>query len=270
MPLHTQLLITLIAGCTTFCLTLGVAGAILRKCTAALPPVPIFPGSRFPGIFTQVYTTFLLITFAGSTIAECCLPEPPPPAELNWMSLLESSLIQIMLYVPLLVVYFMQPAPIRPRWSLPATLTWLFLGLLVLTLPAILLQVAGFHDWLVEATGCPAQQDVVELLISGPMEVKIIVAIMAVVVAPITEECCFRGCLYNILKQYSPPLLSAVASGLLFAAVHNSLAQFLPLAFFGIFQCFAYEKARSLWLPIMLHIFFNATSIIFLFLWPHP
>ena len=30
---------------------------------------------------------------------------------------------------------------------------------------------------------------------------------------------------------------------------------------FGVVQCIAYEKARSLWLPIMIHFIFNALNV---------
>lgn len=135
---------------------------------------------------------------------------------------------------------------------------------MLMYLPAQLLDSAGFTQFLVEKTGCPEQQDVVETLQNGPVDVKVMMLIMAVIIAPITEECCFRGFVYNILKQKSSPVAAALASAALFSSVHASLAQCVQLFIFGLVQCYMYEKTRSLRIPIILHILFNAISSVFL------
>lgn len=270
MPLHSQICITLLAGCFTFCVALVLTGALLRRSRTTLPAVPLFPGSDFPGIFTKFYITFFFITFIASLIEECRQGESGPLTEEQLPDLVMSCCMQILLYAPLLVAYFRQPRRNRPAFSFWRRLKWWSMGILLLMLPGGILQVSGFTPWLIEATGCPSQQSVVEYVQHSPLSIKIIVIFMAVIVAPLTEECCFRGCLYNILRQYASPALAAMASGLLFGAVHNSLAQFLPLTLFGIFQCYAYERARSLWLPISLHMLFNAISIIAILLCPIP
>lgn len=270
MPFHTQLIITILTGSLTFCLSLGAAGALLQRSSKDLPPVPVFPGSNFPGVFTKFYTAFFLITFALSAIAECSMAGETELTDQHLPDLLISAAIQVLLYLPLIIVYFAQPSQPRVGVTLPHKLLWCILGVVILFIPAAVLQISGFNDWLIEVTGCPAQQNVVEYLQSGSLSIKITMVVMAVIVAPITEECCFRGCLYNILKQYSSPLLAAVASGLLFGAIHTSLAHLAQLTIFGILQCYAYEKARSLWLPIALHMLFNALSVTILFLCPIP
>ena len=270
MPFHTQIIITLLAGSLTFCLSLGTAGALIQRGKHALPPIPVFPGSAFPGIFTKFYTAFFLITFAFAAIAECMQPGAQQLQEEDLPGLILSGALQTLLYLPLIIVYFAQPSQRRERTSLGRKALWCILGLMALFIPAVLLQVSGFNNWLIETTGCPAQQNVIEYMQNSSLPVKITLAVMAVIVAPITEECCFRGCLYNILRQYSSPILAALASGLLFGAIHTSLAQMAQLTIFGMMQCYAYEKARSLWLPIALHMLFNATSVTLLFLCPMP
>lgn len=270
MLFHTQLIITLLIGSLTFCLTLGISGALIQRSRQTLPPAPVFPGSDFPGVFTQFYTAFFLLTFALSTIAECLEPGTKELNDTDITSLLISSGMQVLLYLPLLIVYFAQPSHRRCGIPFARKILWCILGLVVLFIPAVMLQISGFNDWLIETTGCPAQQNVVEYLQNSSLNIRIILIVMAVIVAPVTEECCFRGCLYNILRQYSSPLLAAIASGLLFGAIHTSLAQFVQLTIFGIIQCYAYEKARSLWLPIVLHMLFNALSVAALLLCPVP
>ena len=270
MPVHTQIIITLLAGSLTFCLSLGTAGALIQRGKHALPPIPVFPGSAFPGIFTKFYTAFFLITFGMSAIAECMMPGEQQLNDEALPGLLLSSALQVLLYLPLIIVYFAQPSQRGEKTTLARKALWCIAGLVLLFIPAAVLQVSGFNDWLIQTTGCPAQQNVVEYMQHSSLSVKITLAFMAVIVAPITEECCFRGCLYNILRQYSSPFLAALASGILFGAIHTSLAQVVQLTIFGMMQCYAYEKARSLWLPIALHMLFNATSVTLLFLCPMP
>lgn len=270
MPFHTQLIITTLSGALTFCLALGAAGALIQRSKHSLPPIPVFPGSAFPGIFTKFYTAFFLITFTLSAIIECMQPGVQQLHDEELPGLILSGALQVLLYLPLIIVYFAQPSQRRERTTLARKALWCIAGLVLLFIPAVILQVSGFNDWLIETTGCPAQQNVVEYMQHSSLSVKITLAVMAVIIAPITEECCFRGCLYNILRQYSSPILASLASGLLFGAIHTSLAQMVQLTLFGIMQCYAYEKARSLWLPIALHMLFNATSVAVLFLCPMP
>ena len=57
---------------------------------------------------------------------------------------------------------------------------------------------------------------------------------------------------------------AALASALFFSVVHGSLTQFIPLTLFALIQCWAYERARSLWLPILLHMLFNGISCLYI------
>lgn len=264
MITYTEITIILIAGSIACCLALAVIGSLLHRRAGVLPPVPLFPGNSFPNFAAQFYTAFFIITFGMASIAGCMeapIAEAPTPtaSDLIW-----NAAIQFVLYVPFLIIYFSLPCRIVPRISAKQAILWIVTGLALMYLPAQILELAGFTQFLIKLTGCPEQQDVVETLLRGSIEVKVIMLVMAVIIAPVTEECCFRGFVYNILKQKSNPLAAALASAVLFSAVHASLAQFVQLFIFGLVQCYMYEKARSLWLPIVLHVLFNAISSAFL------
>lgn len=261
MPTYTDITILLITGSTVFCLALALTGALRRRRSGTIPPVPLFPGSNFPGFFSQFYTAFVIITFAMASIESLQTPETEQP---DVFSLIINGFIQIALYLPFLIIYFTLPGRGLPRMRVLDCLSWMVAGLFLMFIPALILDSAGFTQYLVRETGCPENQDVVETLMSGSPGVKVVMLVMAVIVAPVTEECCFRGFVYNILKQYSSPILAAFASALLFSAVHASLAQFVQLFIFGLVQCLLYEKTRSLLIPIILHMLFNAISSVFL------
>lgn len=264
MATYIDIIILLITGSTVFCLALALFGGLLQRRPGALPPVPLFPGSNFPNYFAQFYTAFFIITFALASIAGC-MEKPadaaPPP---GLFDLISSAVIQVALYVPFLIIYITLPRRELPRVPLRETLLLIIGGLMLMYLPAQLLDTAGFTQLLVEKTGCPEQQNVVETLLNGPVSVKVTMLIMAVIIAPITEECCFRGFVYNILKQKSSPVAAALASAALFSSVHASLAQWCQLFIFALVQCYMYEKTRSLRVPIVLHVLFNTISSIFL------
>ncbi|MBR1981538.1 MAG: CPBP family intramembrane metalloprotease [Akkermansia sp.] len=264
LPLHIEIANWSIILSTAVCFLLALGGQLWKHCTHALPPVPLFPGSSFPHFVAVFYTAFFTITFAMLSIKGAA-----PAPEATRAELVLSMLIQIALYVPLLVVYFSLPRrelPVTPIWCKAG---WVLLALFVIGGCSILLEISGLNRWIVEQTNCPPQQDVVESILKGDRFEKAVICFMAVIVAPIAEECFFRGCIYNILKQCSTRWMAALASALLFSAIHASLPQFLPLFIFGLVQCVAYEKARSLWLPVVIHFTFNLGNILLLFIFPH-
>ncbi|NLT71339.1 MAG: CPBP family intramembrane metalloprotease [Verrucomicrobiaceae bacterium] len=85
--------------------------------------------------------------------------------------------------------------------------------------------------------------------------------VMACVAAPVVEEFLFRGYMYGTLRRLTNPVFSAVIIGGLFAVVHGNLPALLPLWVFSLLLSFAYEMTRCLWVPVGMHIFFNAANI---------
>ena len=94
--------------------------------------------------------------------------------------------------------------------------------------------------------------------------------LFTVVLAPVTEECLFRGVLFGPFCRKCP-WLGYLLSGTLFSAIHilNSIGyqsplelvlcflQYLPLS---LALCWAYQKTRSIWGSIALHSLINLIS----------
>ncbi|MBL9114133.1 MAG: CPBP family intramembrane metalloprotease [Verrucomicrobiaceae bacterium] len=95
---------------------------------------------------------------------------------------------------------------------------------------------------------------------SGHLVVQGLLAISAVVVAPLAEELLFRGYVYGVIKRYTDSYFAAAASALLFALVHLHIGTLLPLFALGLILAAAYELSGSLLMPICIHAFFNAAS----------
>lgn len=264
MPLHIQITIMILAGSICFCLALAVAGALIQRRRTELPIVPVFGGGLALSFFAQFYTAFFVILFSLAASESCIRAQAVETNELTLLNLICGVVVQCLFYLPFLVLSFILPkreAPVHSFWQKAA---WIGIGLMFLAAFARLLEVSGFTQFLVETTGCPEQQDVVDTLSSGSVPIKVVTLVMAILIAPITEEFCFRGFVYTILKRYGGIYPAAFASAVLFGAIHTSLAQFLPLFMFGLVQCFLYEKFRTLWVPIILHMLFNTISSVFI------
>ena len=86
---------------------------------------------------------------------------------------------------------------------------------------------------------------------------------------PFIEELIFRGYLYNAFKQRIGKKWGGVLAALIFAIFHLAPAQgvknleLLPcLWLLGCCLGYIYERQQNLWAPILLHMIFNAISLV--------
>lgn len=94
-------------------------------------------------------------------------------------------------------------------------------------------------------------------------------AVLAIALfVPIAEEILFRGLLQSTLSKYFPISFSIPATSLFFALMHYSDAQGYSniqivgsLFVLSIFLGFLYERQKTLFAPIALHITFNLMSV---------
>jgi hypothetical protein len=146
-----------------------------------------------------------------------------------------------------------------PAWSkvffiAPASVfgMWLIFGVL---------QACGYMQWM-ESLGAETMQESVKLLqTTEDPAVLWLMALAAVLVAPLCEELLFRGYLYPVAKKFTGPWLAACSSALFFAAAHGNLSALLPLFLFGLLLVWIYEKTGSLWAPIAVHFCFNGATV---------
>ncbi len=92
--------------------------------------------------------------------------------------------------------------------------------------------------------------------------------VLAVVVAPLTEELVFRGYLYGVTKKYGGRVAAMFTSALLFAAVHHNLPAMPALVILAIGFTLAYEITGSLWTPIVMHMLFNLAPLVIILWFP--
>jgi len=87
-----------------------------------------------------------------------------------------------------------------------------------------------------------------------------------VLFGPVAEELFFRGFVYKLIRKKYGFFLSALSSSLLFAALHRSSQDLLPLTTISISLCYVYEKTNNIASPIFFHIIHNSLSVSLLLL----
>ena len=93
-----------------------------------------------------------------------------------------------------------------------------------------------------------------ELLMSGN---PILLTAATVIAAPFVEEVVFRGLVYTRLCRGMKTWIAAILSAVIFGLVHGTLLHLVFTVPMGLMLCLFYEKYRSLWAPILLHMSFN-------------
>lgn len=91
------------------------------------------------------------------------------------------------------------------------------------------------------------------------------VALFAMLVTglvPVAEEVFFRGLVYRVARRALRPAQAAVLTGLLFAAVHLQVTNFLPIAVLGWAFAVAVERTGNLATSVAMHSVNNLVALV--------
>ena len=87
------------------------------------------------------------------------------------------------------------------------------------------------------------------------------------IIVPISEELYFRGLLHRLFQPHLKFWPRVLLSSTLFALAHfDSIGVVVSSFVIGIVIAVAYEKSKSLWLPIAIHMTTNGIAIVLLFI----
>lgn len=105
----------------------------------------------------------------------------------------------------------------------------------------------------------PHQDDIAENFGAVPVQVLLIV-----ILAPISEELCFRGMLFAGLRERLPRLVAALITGFIFGGLHGltGLTAVPPLIVFGFLLALLYERTGSIVPGILLHMLNNTAALL--------
>jgi len=97
------------------------------------------------------------------------------------------------------------------------------------------------------------------------LPLRIMIVFVAVVIAPLLEEMLFRGFVQTTIRSFFGVRNSAwpaiAASSVFFAIMHADPGHWPALFVLGVCLGYSYEKSGSLFRPIFIHLFFNASSV---------
>jgi membrane protease YdiL (CAAX protease family) len=86
------------------------------------------------------------------------------------------------------------------------------------------------------------------------------------VFAPFAEEFYFRGLLHNWFRQHVSFWWSIFLSSSLFGLAHfDSVGVLVSSFIMGLVMAYAFERTKSLWITIAIHIITNSTAVVFLY-----
>jgi membrane protease YdiL (CAAX protease family) len=110
--------------------------------------------------------------------------------------------------------------------------------------------------------GGSGRQQIVEMFTgSETLRQRVMIIILAVSIAPMSEEFIFRFFLYGVLKRYLGRVSGLILNALLFAAVHVHLPSFVPLFVLGSCLTLAYEWSGSILVSMTMHALFNFLTL---------
>ncbi len=234
--------------------------------TALPPPLPTGRVVTWPYVTVDLlWAGFIFLTFFALSVGTARLAATKTELAINAQGLLQSIGFQLVfagLTVGVMVWRIRPMAWLGLRW---AGWKWVFLiapgGVAAMWLLSAALYAAGYMQWM-NSLGVEPMQDSVKLLqtTQDPFTLALM-AVAAVLVAPLCEEIVFRGYLYPAAKKFAGPWVAGACTALVFAAAHGSLAPLIPLFFFGCLLVLAYEGTGSLWAPIAMHFCFNSATV---------
>ena len=112
---------------------------------------------------------------------------------------------------------------------------------------------------ILEALGLPQGTGIVDTVMQRGDPTVIVLAV--VVVAPIAEELFFRGVVFNAWEREYGTRFAVFGSAGLFALIHGSLVQLLPIFVLGLGLAQLYRATRSLPATMAMHAGFNAVTV---------
>ncbi|MGN0827211.1 MAG: lysostaphin resistance A-like protein [Kiritimatiellia bacterium] len=229
----------------------------------ALPPPPFEPGpwgrrllATGAGLLLALWLGVMSFT-QNLTATTASLPPPPPTA------LLLSILVQQggMLLAGSLLLLVLSPNGWALGWGRfsPKTVAKYFLIMLAW---GIGLSLAVLMLWQWQTGSEPPPQTGVAWLQDGqtPWRVRLIIAVAAVLGAPLAEELFFRGLLFRgLVPLVGFPCATGIGA-LAFGLAHGDFASLPSLVAVGAILSVAYWRTRSIWVPMSLHACFNLAS----------
>ncbi|MEN6462629.1 MAG: type II CAAX endopeptidase family protein [Syntrophomonas sp.] len=132
----------------------------------------------------------------------------------------------------------------------------------------VLLIIITLSGYVVQHFRPDLQPQVYEEMLRSVKELSgfMMVFLIGVVLAPISEELFYRGMIYPVFRNYLGPFGGAIAAGAIFGLSHWDLWRTIPLAIGGAILCYIYEKTGSIFVSALAHGIWNGIMSLIIYL----
>jgi membrane protease YdiL (CAAX protease family) len=144
--------------------------------------------------------------------------------------------------------------PTSSRWIAIAFAVFVIFRLAVIPIAALLDQL-GIRSMQAQALAPGVSE----------LPAALLMLLMVGIAVPIAEEIFFRGVVYRWLRDKWGVTVGAVVSGIIFGLAHLEPASVIFTILLGIVLAVVYERSRSLWPPILIHVLNNAFALVLLY-----
>ncbi len=199
------------------------------------------------------------------------------PSSIEWIAIYQaSSMCFLTMYFWFIFKIKLNPSQLRLMWKATNQSSFYNFGLgmliwlLSFPLVSFFYELAEILNIVLFGRESPEQSAVIFIKQSLANPLAFTVAIFSVIIAaPFIEEIIFRGFFHGYLRQRIGRKATILLSSLVFAFFHFSFRQeignfplLLSIFTFAIFLGFIYERQKTLWASIGLHMAFNTISVI--------
>jgi membrane protease YdiL (CAAX protease family) len=129
----------------------------------------------------------------------------------------------------------------------------------MMTLPSWL---SGMESWMLRSE--EQARELTDLFLSSSSMTGLALNLFMIAVLPaIGEEFLFRGVLLRLFREWTKsPHFAVLISAFLFSALHLQFYGFLPRFVLGIVLGYLFVWSRSIWVPVIVHLFNNGIAVV--------
>jgi len=155
------------------------------------------------------------------------------------------------------VVVLLRGTNWRQLGFVPLPSGWLVRSVLITVVSLPVLAMAGWAQR--ELAGDGFRNPQLDIILPQSFSTGALLGTLAVtaVAAPLVEEVIFRGLLYGWLRERLGVPVGMAASAAAFALLHGIPALIPGIFVLGLVLAWTYERARSIWAPIIVHATYN-------------
>ncbi len=259
IPLYQQINLALVTLSVIVVLSSCFLGAKLRRLSFA--DFAPRESHAFPLPLDYLYTMVIISLIAMLNISSVFAGDSTETE--NTVCSWADSIIFLALHTPILIRLFQtRHLEAKPHTPIMAVFGYLILAFGITFISNGLVQLTPLLQWFTEVCGSPETQEALSIFNDYDWVDLLPHIVLACLVAPVVEECLFRGMLYPCLKKFVRPSVAAILCGFLFGAIHMALPQLVALSVLGALLCFIYERTKRIWVPIFIHAVFNSFNVV--------